>query len=174
MDFRTTQITVLPDEPTDSDDVEPLEEIRVENTNIDEFAHRYEGSEAVLEATSNYYTIYKTLDEYLDVKVAYPVEMKWIGEAVQKTDEIDAKKLAELLRVNMIAESYVPPEEIYRQLTRRRQKLVKERAKWKNEVHAVLSQHGVRYDDDLFTAEGREFLPELELGSRTTFFGSRD
>jgi transposase len=160
-----SQIAVLPEEATDSDDVEPLEEIRVENANLDQFAHRYEGSEAVLEATSNYYTIYETLDEYLEVKVANPLEMKWIAEAAQKTNEIDAKKLAELLRVDMVAESYVPPEEIsrYRQLKRGRQKFVHERTKWKNEVNAFLDQHGVRYDDDLFTKEGREFLAELAL-----------
>lgn len=160
-----SQIAVLPEEPTDSDDVEPVEEIRVKNPDLDEFAHRYEGSAAVLEATSNYYTIYETLDEHLDVKVANPLEMKWIAEGAQKTDEIDAKKLAELLRVDMDAESYVPPKEIrrYRQLTRGRQKLVQERTKWKNEVHSLLDQHAVRYDDDLFTADGREFLRELSL-----------
>lgn len=29
-------------------------------------AEQYAGSQAVIEATSNYYTIYDTLDEYLD------------------------------------------------------------------------------------------------------------
>lgn len=161
-----SQLTVLPEEPADTPGDEPLEEVRVKNANLTEVARRYEGSEAVLEATSNYYTIYETLSEYLDVKVANPLEMKWIAGASQKTDEIDATKLAKLLRVDMVAECYVPSDEIrrYRQLTRGRQKLVKERTKWKNEVHSLLDQHGVLYEgDDLFTEDGREFLAELAL-----------
>lgn len=63
-------------------------------------------------------------------------------------------------------ESYVPPEQIRedRALTRGRSRLVDDRTKWKNEVHALLDQHGVTYDGELFSAEGREFLEELTLG----------
>ena len=137
----------------------------VSNANLDEIAARYEGSEAVLEATSNYYTIYDRLSEYLDVTVANPLELSWIAESSQKTDEIDAEKLAELQRADIVPESYVPPEEIrsLRALTRGREHLVEERTKWKNEVHALLDQHGVEYDKKLFTDSGREFLAELTL-----------
>ena len=159
---RESQVAVLPDEPTTD---EPLEEVRVSNANLDEIAARYEGSEAVLEATSNYYTIYDRLSEYLDVTVANPLELSWIAESSQKTDEIDAEKLAELQRADIVPESYVPPEEIrsLRALTRGREHLVEERTKWKNEVHALLDQHGVEYDKKLFTDSGREFLAELTL-----------
>ena len=159
---RESQVAVLPDEPTAD---EPLEEVRVSNANLDEIAARYEGSEAVLEATSNYYTIYDRLSEYLDVTVANPLELSWIAESSQKTDEIDAEKLPELQRADIVPESYVPPEEIrsLRALTRGREHLVEERTKWKNEVHALLDQHGVEYDKKLFTDSGREFLAELTL-----------
>ena len=159
---RESQVAVLPDEPTAD---EPLEEVRVSNANLDKIAARYEGSEAVLEATSNYYTIYDRLSEYLDVTVANPLELSWIAESSQKTDEIDAEKLAELQRADIVPESYVPPEEIrsLRALTRGREHLVEERTKWKNEVHALLDQHGVEYDKKLFTDSGREFLAELTL-----------
>ena len=159
---RESQVAVLPDEPTAD---EPLEEVRVRDANLDEIAARYEGSEAVLEATSNYYTIYDRLSEYLDVTVANPLELSWIAESSQKTDEIDAEKLAELQRADIVPESYVPPEEIrsLRALTRGREHLVEERTKWKNEVHALLDQHGVEYDKKLFTDSGREFLAELTL-----------
>jgi len=161
---RESQVTVLPDESTDD---EPLEEVRVSNANLDEIAQRYEGSQAVLEATSNCYAIYERLDEFLDVTVANPLELSWIAESSQKTDEIDAEKLAELQRADIVPESYVPPEEIrsLRALTRGREHLVDERTKWKNEVHALLDQHGVVYTEGkLFTESGREFLAELTLG----------
>jgi transposase len=160
---RDSQVAVLPDDPTEE---EPLEEVRVQNANLDELATRYEGSQAVVEATSNYYTIYERLSEYLEVTVANPLELSWIGESNHKTDEIDAKKLAELHRANIVPESYVPPKEIrsLRALTRGREHLVDERTKWKNEVHALLDQHGVEAPKELFTKSGREFLAELTLG----------
>jgi transposase len=158
-----SQVAVLPDEQSDD---EPIEEVRVSNANLDEIADRYEGSQAVLEATSNYYTIYDRLSDSLDVTVANPLELSWISDASHKTDEIDAKKLAELQRADIVPESYVPPEEIraYRQLTRGRDRLVDERTKWKNEVHSLLDQHGVEYDGKVFSESGREFCQELTLG----------
>ena len=157
-----SQVAVLPDE---SGEEEPLEEVRVRNANLDEIAARYEGSKAVIEATSRYYTIHDRLSEYLEVTVANPLELSWIAESSHKTDEIDAQKLAELHRADIVPESYVPPEKIrsLRALTRGREHLVDERTKWKNEVHALLDQHGVEYKGDLFTTSGREFLAELTL-----------
>lgn len=157
-----SQVAVLPDEPSDDG---PLEEVRVANANLDEIAARYEGSQAVIEATSNYYTIYDRLSKHLEVAVANPLELSWIAESSHKTDEIDAEKLAELKRADIVPESYVPPEEIraLRALTRGREHLVDERTKWKNEVHALLDQYGVEYKRELFSVNGREFLAELTL-----------
>lgn len=159
---RSSQLAVLPD---DQDADEPIEQRRVTNSDLEAVAREYAGSEAVIEATSNYYRIYETLSQHLEVTVANPLEMTWIAESAQKTDRIDAMKLAELLRVDMVAESYVPPDELrrYRQLTRGRQQLVEHRTTWKNEVHSLLDQQGVRYEGRLFSAEGRQFLAELAL-----------
>jgi len=161
-----SQVAVLPDQPPEDDEDELIEEVRVPNANLDEIAARYEGSEAVLEATSNYYTVYDRLSEHLEVTLANPLELAWIANSRQKNDKIDAEKLAKLHRSNIVPESYVPPEEIreHRALTRGREKLVDERTKWKNEVHAVLDQHGIQYGGRLFTQKGREFLAELSLG----------
>jgi len=159
-----SQVAVLPDEPSDD---EPLEEVRVANASLDEIAARYAGSKAVIEATIRYYTTYDRLSEHLEVTVANPLELSWIAESSHKTGEIDAQKLAELHRADIVPESYVPPEEIrsLRALTRGREHLVDERTKSKNEVHALLDQHGVEYTDngDLFSNNGREFLAELTL-----------
>ena len=40
------------------DDAEVVEEIRVKNANLDDVAEEYAGAKAVIEATSNYYTVY--------------------------------------------------------------------------------------------------------------------
>ena len=140
------------------DDGEVVEEIRVKNANLDEIAEQYVGSQAVIEATSNYYTIYDTLDEYLDVVVADPYQTKAIGIAEVKNDRLDAKLLAQLRRAGMVAKSYVPPEEIRerRALVRGRMRLIEKRTDFKNEVHAVLDHHGVEYSWNPFTEKGRD------------------
>lgn len=54
--------------PVLDDDCEVVEEARVQNTSLEKIAQEYARSKAVIEATSNYYTIYDTLDEYLITK----------------------------------------------------------------------------------------------------------
>ena len=147
------------------EDGEVDREIRVENANLDEVAEEYEGSQAAIEATGNYYTIYDTLDEYLDVVVADPQQTKAIGVAEMKNDRLDAKLLAQLRRAGMIAQSYVPSEELRerRALVRGRKRLVEKRTDFKKEVHSLLDQHGVSYDWDPFSVEGREILAREDL-----------
>lgn len=65
-----------------------------ENLNLDELAKEYEGSQAAIEATGNYYTIYDTLNEYLDVVVADPQQTKAIGIAEVKNDRLDKKYIS--------------------------------------------------------------------------------
>lgn len=66
----------------------------------------------------------------------------------------------------MIAESYVPPEELRerRALVRGRKRLVEKRTDFKNEVHAVLDKAGISYDWDPFSVKGREILASEDLG----------
>jgi transposase len=159
---RESHVAVL------DDDGKGDREIRVENANLDEIAEQYAGAQAVIEATSNYYTVYDTLDEHLDVVVADPQQTKAIVIAEVKNDRLDAKLLAQLRRAGMIAQSYVPPEELRerRALVRGRKRLVEKRTDFKNEVHALLDKHGVSYDWDPFSVEGREILAgeDLALG----------
>jgi transposase len=142
-----------------------VEEVRVENANLDDLAQRYAGAQAVLEATSNYYHIHDTLSEHLDVTVAHPKKINQIADTDKKTDRVDAKELARMLRLNSVPESYVPSEEVReaRALVRGRQTLVENRTKYANKVHGLLSDHGITEDVKPLTVEGREFLRELSI-----------
>jgi transposase len=57
-----------------------------------------------------------------DVKVAHPLLVKAIAYARVKTDKVDARMLADLLRADMIPEAYVPGKDVreVRDLVRRR------------------------------------------------------
>jgi hypothetical protein len=108
-----------------NDDSKIVNEARVQNASLEQIAEEYTGSKAAIEATSNYYTVYDTLKQYLDVVVADPTQTKAIGYAEVKNDRLDARLLAQLRRAGMIAESYVPPEELreHRALVRGRKRL---------------------------------------------------
>jgi transposase len=144
---------------------ELVEEVRVKNANLDDLAQRYAGATAAIEATSNYYHVHDTLSEYLDVVVANPGKLKLIAHSDKKTDRVDAKQLARLVRLNSIPESYVPTDEVRkaRALVRGRQKLVENRTSYANKVHGLLSEHGITEDVKPLSVEGREFLRELSL-----------
>jgi transposase len=142
-----------------------VEEVRVKNANLDEIAQRYAGSEAVLEATSNYYHIHDTLSEYLDVTVAHPGKLKLIANADTKTDRVDAKELSRILRLGSVPSSYVPTDEIRecRALVRGRQSLVETRTEYVNKIHGLLADVGISKNVKPLSVTGREFLEELSL-----------
>jgi transposase len=144
---------------------EIVEEVRVENANLDDLAQRYAGAQAALEATSNYYHIHDTLSQHLDVTVAHPKKLNQIADTDKKTDRVDAKELARMIRLNSVPESYVPTDEVReaRALVRGRQTLVENRTKYANKIHGLLSDHGITEDVKPLTREGREFLRELSL-----------
>jgi len=125
------------------------------------------GTKAVIEATTNWYYIHDLLEGMVDkVVVAHPLKTKAIASARIKTDKIDATTLAELLRVNYIPESYIPPREVrdLRELLRYRASLVRIRTKIKNKVHALIIKNGLEHPySDLFGKKGRAWLASLEL-----------
>lgn len=150
-----------------NDDGNLQNEIRLPTNRLGELAEEYAGSEAVIEASSNYRPAYEMLDEHLDVTVANPSKNRLIADATVKTDRLDAKRLAHLLHTGWIDESYVPEDEIreLRDLVRARKSLIDERTAEKNRIRAVLKRTNNTYDSELFGPTGREFLGELSLST---------
>lgn len=104
---------------------------------------------AVCESTGNMWI--KTVDVFrkcdIDTKLANPRKLKWIAESSVKTDKIDAKVLANLLRLDAIPECHVLPADArtISQVLRHRVRLVQNRTHVANQLHALLD----RYDIDL-------------------------
>src|SRR5271166_326062 len=109
-------------------------------------------------------------DSGYELHLAHPSRTRAIAAARVKTDAIDARTLAQLLRAGMLPEAYVAPRELrdLRELLRYRIALTQMRTALKNRVHATLARQGVRNDHaDLFGRAGREFLGGLELRKPT-------
>jgi len=126
-----------------------------------------EGTQFVLEACGMYEPVYDRIEQQgFKVKVAHPLKTRAIASARIKTDAIDAKVLANLLRVDMIAESHVPNKEVreLRSLVRRRTGLVRQQSQLKNQAHSILLKNGINAPiTDIFGKGGKKFLAQVEL-----------
>src|SRR5215213_11741612 len=83
-----------------------------------------------------------------------------------KTDAVDARTLAQLLRADLLPEAYIAPRPLrdLRDLLRHRVALTRMRSALKNRVGAILAKQGIqRPYSDLFGPGGTRFLAELEL-----------
>ena len=106
-----------------------------------------EETKIVIESTSVWEYIYDLLEEMkYEIKLANPVKTRAIAEARIKTDSVDANTLADLLRANLIAESYIPSKEIrnLRNIMRQRKTIVKGKTQIKNKIHACLNMNGIQ------------------------------
>jgi transposase len=122
----------------------------------------------VMESTGNLWlNIYDTLDaKRIRVVLANPLKTKAIASAKAKTDKLDARILAHLLRADLIAESYVPSGNLreMRALVRHRLSLVQMRTMVKNKVHAIVDKYGYRCEfSDMFGKAGTRWLRAQEM-----------
>jgi transposase len=124
-------------------------------------------SRIAVEATYGWEWLAELLEDAgYEIHLAHPLRTRAIAAARVKTDAVDAKTLAHLLRAELLPEAYVAPRELrdLRELLRHRIALTGIRSALKNRVHAILAKHGIsRQHSDLFGKGGREFLQALRL-----------
>jgi len=95
---------------------------------------------------------------------AYQVKLIW--QARSKTDIVDARKLAELVRSNLLPTIWVPDLDTRRrrQLLRGRAFLVRERTRIKNRIHGHLTAENQLFArSDLYGKAGRAWLEAVAL-----------
>lgn len=127
-----------------------------------------ENSKIVLESCSCWQYVYDYLDDagYKDLHLANPSRVGLIAKSKKKTDKNDARILADLLKANLLPESYAAPLDVRneRQITRHRLSLVRLRTDVKNKIHALLLRHGIEHAfSDLFGKSGIKYLYSLDL-----------
>ena len=126
-----------------------------------------ESTRVALEATYGWEWLAELLEDAgFDVHLAHPLRTRAIAAARVKTDAVDARTMAHLLRTGLLPEAYIAPPELrdLRDLLRHRATLVHLRTSIKNRVHALLARQGILPEhSDLFGQAGREFLASLEL-----------
>jgi transposase len=130
-----------------------------------------EKGEAVVEATRNWTVMYDLLESELKaVHLAHPLKVRAIAEARIKTDRIDSRILAHLLRCDLLPTAYARPREqrLSQQILRHRMFLVRVRTMVKNRIHVLIDRQPTLREtatqfSDLFGAAGLAWLRAVEL-----------
>jgi hypothetical protein len=96
---------------------------------------------AVIEATGTYRWFYDLLAPHGTVLVAHPLRLRAMVQRRSKTDKLDSLLLANLLRIDQIPFSYVPPESYQRlrEITRFRVRLTRGLTEAKVGLRALLA-----------------------------------
>jgi transposase len=133
-----------------------------------QIVERYGECRAVVESTGS--MCMKTYEAFesngMEVKLANPVKTRAIAEARVKTDKLDSKILAHLLRADLIAECYVPSRNVRlsRALLTHRVNITREQTRIKNRIHSLLDKYDLECEyDDIFGAHGMRWLHTLHL-----------
>ena len=95
-----------------------------------------------MESSTQVAPLYRQLKgEGFDVVVSHPKKTKWIAEARIKSDRVDSKAIANLLRLDALPLSYVPDarDAALREKVRRRAFLVRERVKLRVKIKSFLT-----------------------------------
>ena len=139
---------------------------------IRSFFSRFPGdARYVVESSSVWYGLYRYMKDELgmDVTVSNPFHNKVIASSKKKTDKVDARVLADLDRGGYISECYVPDRATVdrRRLVRYRSKMVRMRTAFKNGIHGILLQDGIkvpgrRWADEYVSALAR--LGDYRIG----------
>jgi transposase len=101
------------------------------------------------------------------LKVAHPAMLKAITASKKKNDRVDAQKICDLLRVDLLPECYMAPAPIreLRRLLRYRNLVVAQAVRMKNKIAGLLMEVGAQYCKEKLHRKGY-FNELLESGLR--------
>ncbi len=142
--------------------------VRVEHerTTYRSFLERLpDASPIAVETVGNWYWMIEEIEEAGHTPfLAHAGKAKLMMGQMNKTDKLDARGLALLLRNGTLPSVWIPPGELrdQRELPRMRMALVRVRTMLKNRIHACLAKFAIRIEGvtDLFGVRGRQLLGE--------------
>jgi transposase len=146
-----------------------VNQTKMNNERVLSYLAHFNVSKAGMESSNQIAPLYRQLaSKGYSVVVSHPKKTRYIAEAKIKSDRVDSKAIAELVRLDALPLAYVPDKEIaiLREKVRRRAFLVRERVKLRVKIKSVLTYEGLKWPSDhgLFTKKGLEWLHGLNLG----------
>jgi len=121
------------------------------------------GSEIAVETIGNWYWIVDEMEEAGHrPRLAHARKSKLMMGEIDKTDKLDGRGLATLLRNGTLPEVWIASREVrdQRELLRLRMTLVGMEIRLKNRVHAILAKYAIQLEEvrDVFSQQGRRLL----------------
>jgi transposase len=124
-----------------------------------------------IEASYNWLYYFRIIETVTDnITVAHPLKTRIIGEARVKTDKIDSKVLAYMLKADMLPAIYIPTRLSMENklLLRSRISLVRLRTAIKNKIHAIVDRNrdfysGLENLTDIFGKTGVSILRNTKI-----------
>jgi transposase len=155
---------------TDSGEISRRRISPADRAGVRAFAARFRGErvDVALEATTGWRFVAEELQATgARVHLAEPAETaaRRGTKKRAKTDRADARHLRELLMLERLPESWIPPEHLLelRAQVRLRHTLIDQRREWQQRMQAVLYHHGVPPRSWLLGVANRRWLAALDL-----------
>jgi len=145
-----------------------VNQTRMTNERVLPYLSHFNVCKVGMESSNQIAPLYRKLaSKGYSVVVSHPKETRYIAEAKIKSDRVDSKAIAELVRLDALPLAYFPDEEtaILREKVRRRAFLVRSRVKLRVKIKSALTYEGLKWpsDNGLFTRKGVEWLHGLNL-----------
>jgi transposase len=124
-----------------------------------------EGSPIAVETTGSWYWLIDEMEKAGHRPLlVHAAKAKLMMGQINKTDKLDARGLALLLRNGTLPSVWIPPGEVrdQRELPRTRMTIVRMRTALKNRIHATFAKYGINFEgqSDLFGVKGRRQIQE--------------
>jgi transposase len=147
-----------------------VNQTRMNNERVLPYLASFKVSKVGMESSNQIAPLFRKLTSRgFNVMVSHPKKTRYIAEAKIKSDRVDSRAIAELVRLDALPLAYFPTGEIasLREKVRRRAFLVRERVKLRVKIKSVLTYEGLRWSSDhgLFTKRGVEWLRGLNNDS---------
>jgi transposase len=147
-----------------------VNQTRMENERVLPYLSHFKVSKVGMESSNQIAPLFRQLTRKgYDVVVSHPKKTRYIAEAKIKSDRVDSKAIAELVRLDALPLAYFPTGEIanLREKVRRRAFLVRTRVKLRVKIKSVLTYEGLKWPSDhgLFTKKGVVWLHGLNIDS---------
>ena len=145
-----------------------VNQTRMENEKVPSYLSHFNVRKVAMESSTAVAPMYRQLKkDGFDAVVSHPKKTKLIAEAKIKSDRVDSKAIAQLLRMDWLPLSYVPDEANagLREKVRRRAFLVRQRVRLRVKIKSLLTYEGLKWPEDhgLWTKNGLVRLHGLNL-----------
>jgi transposase len=124
-----------------------------------------DSSSIAVETVGNWYWMVEEMEKAGHISIlAHAGKAKLMMGQINKTDKLDARGLALLMRNGTLPSVWIPPGELrdQRELPRMRMVLRKMRTTLKNRIHATFAKYAIQFPEvsDLFGIQGRQRIAE--------------